>query len=54
MTTTSIKKEKIINETIGITIKERGMIPLLEKEIVDLLKGQEIPGMVKYYCRKIR
>lgn len=47
MMTTSIKKEKIIKETIGITIKERGMIPLLEKEIVDLLKGQEIPSMIK-------
>lgn len=39
MTTTIIKKEIEIKGTIGSTIKEKGMLSLLEMEMVDLPKG---------------
>ena len=47
ITTTTISKVITIKGTTGSTTKERGMLLLLEMEMVDLPKGQEMPGMVK-------
>jgi len=46
-TTTTISKAMGIKGTTGSTTKEREMLPLLEMEMVDLLGGQEMPGMMR-------
>lgn len=46
-TTTTIKET-------SITIKEKGMLLLPEKEIIDLPRGQEMPGVMKIMLWKIR
>lgn len=44
-TTTTMSKAMAIKGTTGSKIKERGMLPMLDMEMVDLPKGREISGM---------
>ena len=46
-TITTISKAMAIKGTTGSTVKERGMLPLLDMIMVDLPKGRETPGMRK-------
>jgi len=45
-TTTKISGEKIIKGMVDSTIKENGMLPLLNMEMVTLPRDQENPGMM--------
>ena len=45
-TTTTISGATTIKGMAGSTIKEKGMLPLLNMEIVDRPKDQETPGMM--------
>lgn len=45
-TTATISKATTIKGMAGSTTKEKGMLLLLNMEMVDLPKGQETPGMM--------
>jgi len=51
-TTTTISKVMAIKRTTSSTTKERGIFPLLEMEMVNFPKGQEIPDMMKVMLLK--
>ena len=46
-TITTISKAMAIKGTTASTTMERGMLPLLDMEMVDLTKGRETPSMRK-------
>ena len=46
-TITTTSREMAIKGTTGSTTKERGMLPLLEMEMVVLPRSRETPGMKK-------